>query len=152
MSSTVTSHHINHKKHGHLEQKEHPHMPCAPKFTRVQLFATMFGKRDPSLQSSSLCGRVGFLQKNNNLDDKSRIVGLFNDQQPSKSIFTQDNERESRFRRTETDFSNLYARGEDKTFHFHRLLQYNPITFICGTPQIYKHFCVCGYGRLCWRF
>ncbi|KAA0716083.1 Glutamate decarboxylase 1 [Triplophysa tibetana] len=100
-------------------------MLCAAKFTRVQLFAAMFGKRDPSLQSSSLCGRVGFLQKNNNLDDKSRIVGLFNDQQPSKSIFTQDNERESRFRRTETDFSNLYARdllpaknGEECTIQF----------------------------------
>lgn len=77
------------------------------------LFPVMFGKRDRSFHSSSsLCDNVGFLQKNNNADDKSRIVGFFNDQQTSKSIFTQDNERESRYRRTETDFSNLYARGE----------------------------------------
>ncbi|RXN07155.1 glutamate decarboxylase 1 [Labeo rohita] len=66
----------------------------------------------------------GFLQKNNNVDDKSRIVGFFNDQQP-KSILTRDNEPDSRFRRTETDFSNLYARdllpaknGEEYTMQF----------------------------------
>ncbi|KAF4109225.1 glutamate decarboxylase 1 isoform X1 [Onychostoma macrolepis] len=66
----------------------------------------------------------GFLQKNNNVDDKSRIVGVFNDQQP-KSILTRDNERDPRFRRTETDFSNLYARdllpaknGEEYTMQF----------------------------------
>lgn len=71
----------------------------------------MFGNGGRSFQSSSLCNNIGFLQKNNNVDDKSRIVGFFNDQQP-KSILTRDNERDSRFRRTETDFSNLYARGE----------------------------------------
>ncbi|KAK7153683.1 hypothetical protein R3I94_007158 [Phoxinus phoxinus] len=66
----------------------------------------------------------GFLQKNNNVDDKSRIVGFFNDQQP-KSILTRDNERESGFRRSETDFSNLHARdllpaknGEEYTMQF----------------------------------
>lgn len=90
-------------------------------FIRAMLFAAMFGKGDPSFQSSSLCAHVGFLQKNNNVDDKSRIVGIFNDQQPSKSIFTQDNEGESSFRRAETDFSNLYARGEDTMFHSYRL-------------------------------
>uniref|UniRef100_A0A673NFA8 Glutamate decarboxylase 1 n=2 Tax=Sinocyclocheilus rhinocerous TaxID=307959 RepID=A0A673NFA8_9TELE len=62
----------------------------------------------------------GFLQKNNNVDDKSRIVGFFNEQQP-RSILTRD----PRFRRTETDFSNLYARdllpaknGEEYTMQF----------------------------------
>uniref|UniRef100_A0A8C2J9L6 Glutamate decarboxylase 1 n=1 Tax=Cyprinus carpio TaxID=7962 RepID=A0A8C2J9L6_CYPCA len=66
----------------------------------------------------------GFLQKNNNVDDKSRIVRFFNDQQP-RSILTRDNERDPRFRRTETDFSNLYARdllpaknGEEYTMQF----------------------------------
>ncbi len=70
----------------------------------------MFGNGGRSFQSS-LCNNTGFLQKNNNVDDKSRIVGAFNDQQP-KSILTRDNEPDPRFRRTETDFSNLYARGE----------------------------------------
>uniref|UniRef100_A0A8C2KL67 Glutamate decarboxylase 1 n=1 Tax=Cyprinus carpio TaxID=7962 RepID=A0A8C2KL67_CYPCA len=70
----------------------------------------MFGKIGVrSFLSSSLCNNTGFLQKNNNVDDKSRIVGFFNEQQP-KSILTRDNERDPRFRRTETDFSNLYAR------------------------------------------
>uniref|UniRef100_A0A671QGW8 Glutamate decarboxylase 1 n=1 Tax=Sinocyclocheilus anshuiensis TaxID=1608454 RepID=A0A671QGW8_9TELE len=66
----------------------------------------------------------GFLQKNNNVDDKSRIVRFCNEKQP-KSILTRDNERDPRFRRTETDFSNLYARdllpaknGEEYTMQF----------------------------------
>uniref|UniRef100_A0A673M1M8 Glutamate decarboxylase 1 n=1 Tax=Sinocyclocheilus rhinocerous TaxID=307959 RepID=A0A673M1M8_9TELE len=66
----------------------------------------------------------GFLQKNNNVEDKSRIVRFFNEQQP-RSILTRDNERDPRFRRTETDFSNLYARdllpaknGEEYTMQF----------------------------------
>lgn len=84
-------------------------------FICVQLFAAMFGNGGRSFQSSSVCNNVGFLQKNNNVEDKSRIVGFFNDQQP-KSILTRDNERESGFRRTETDFSNLYARGERLNF------------------------------------
>uniref|UniRef100_A0A8C1DE54 Glutamate decarboxylase 1 n=1 Tax=Cyprinus carpio carpio TaxID=630221 RepID=A0A8C1DE54_CYPCA len=85
----------------------------------------MFGKiGGRSFLSSSLCNNTGFLQKNNNVDDKSRIVGFFNEQQP-KSILTRDNERDPRFRRTETDFSNLYARdllpaknGEEYTMQF----------------------------------
>jgi len=75
----------------------------------------MFGNGGRSCQSSSVCNNVGFLQKNNNVEDKSRIVGVFNDQQP-RSILTRDNARESGFRRTETDFSNLYARGERLNF------------------------------------
>uniref|UniRef100_A0A4W4HST2 Glutamate decarboxylase 1 n=1 Tax=Electrophorus electricus TaxID=8005 RepID=A0A4W4HST2_ELEEL len=67
----------------------------------------------------------GFLQKNNNLDEKSRIVGPFNEQPSSKTLLARDNERDSRFGRTETDFSNLYARdllpaknGEEPTVQF----------------------------------
>uniref|UniRef100_A0A8B9LWA4 Glutamate decarboxylase 1 n=1 Tax=Astyanax mexicanus TaxID=7994 RepID=A0A8B9LWA4_ASTMX len=67
----------------------------------------------------------GFLQKNNNLDEKSRIVGAFTEQPSSKNLLTRDNERESHFRHTETDFSNLYARdllpaknGEEPTIQF----------------------------------
>ncbi|TRY99848.1 hypothetical protein DNTS_021946 [Danionella cerebrum] len=71
--------------------------------------------------SMKICG---FLQKNNNVEDKTRI--LFNEQQP-KSFLSRDNEGETRFRRpeTETDFSNLYARdllpaknGEEYTMQF----------------------------------
>ncbi|KAG5283670.1 hypothetical protein AALO_G00044660 [Alosa alosa] len=58
----------------------------------------------------------GFLQKNNNLDEKSRIV---TNEQPTS------NERDPQFRRTETDFSNLFARdllpaknGEEPTMQF----------------------------------
>uniref|UniRef100_A0A8B9M253 Glutamate decarboxylase 1 n=1 Tax=Astyanax mexicanus TaxID=7994 RepID=A0A8B9M253_ASTMX len=65
----------------------------------------------PSSSSSHPSSKnVGFLQKNNNLDEKSRIVGAFTEQPSSKNLLTRDNERESHFRHTETDFSNLYAR------------------------------------------
>uniref|UniRef100_A0A9J7YZJ0 Glutamate decarboxylase 1 n=1 Tax=Cyprinus carpio carpio TaxID=630221 RepID=A0A9J7YZJ0_CYPCA len=84
----------------------------------------MFGNGSRSFHFPSLCNNIGFLQKNNNVDDKSRIVRFFNDQQP-RSILTRDNERDPRFRRTETDFSNLYARdllpaknGEEYTMQF----------------------------------
>lgn len=54
------------------------------------------------------CNTLGFLQKNNSLDDKGRLAG-------QKSMLACNNsERDARFRRTETDFSNLFARGEVK--------------------------------------
>lgn len=55
---------------------------------------------------SSPCNTLGFLQKNNSLDDKGRISG-------QKNLLSCNNgDRDSRFRLTETDFSNLFARGE----------------------------------------
>lgn len=52
------------------------------------------------------CNTLGFLQKNNSLDDKGRLAG-------QKNLLSCDNsDRDARFRLTETDFSNLYARGE----------------------------------------
>ncbi|KAL7881810.1 hypothetical protein AOLI_G00086580 [Acnodon oligacanthus] len=35
----------------------------------------------------------GFLQKNNNVDEKSRIVGAFTEQPSPKNLLTRDNER-----------------------------------------------------------
>ncbi|MEQ2165709.1 glutamate decarboxylase gad1 [Goodea atripinnis] len=61
----------------------------------------------------------GFLQKNNSLDERGRLAG-------QKNLLSCDNsDSESRFRRTEIDFSNLFARdllpaknGEDPTIQF----------------------------------
>lgn len=53
------------------------------------------------------CNTLGFLQKNNSLDEKSRLAGQKN------MLACNNSERDARFRRTETDFSNLFARGED---------------------------------------
>ncbi|XP_019410189.1 PREDICTED: glutamate decarboxylase 1 [Crocodylus porosus] len=68
----------------------------------------------------------GFLQRNNSLEDKSRIVSSLKERQSSKNLLACENsEKEARFRRTETDFSNLYARdllpaknGEEQTVQF----------------------------------
>ena len=54
----------------------------------------------------SPCNTLGFLQKNNSLDDKGRLAG-------HKNLLSCNNgERDTRFRLTETDFSNLFARGK----------------------------------------
>uniref|UniRef100_A0A6Q2X0K2 Glutamate decarboxylase 1 n=1 Tax=Esox lucius TaxID=8010 RepID=A0A6Q2X0K2_ESOLU len=62
----------------------------------------------------------GFLQKNNNLEEKISSLK----EKPSKDLLD-NSDRDSRFRRTETDFSNLYARdllpaknGEEPTMQF----------------------------------
>ncbi|NWH63693.1 DCE1 decarboxylase, partial [Piaya cayana] len=68
----------------------------------------------------------GFLQRTNSLEDKGRIVSSLKERQSSKTLLACENsEKESRFRRTETDFSNLYARdllpaknGEEQTMQF----------------------------------
>ncbi|KAG2459237.1 DCE1 decarboxylase, partial [Polypterus senegalus] len=69
---------------------------------------------------------IGFLQRNNSLEDKSRIVSSFKERQAAKNLLSCENiDRDPRFRRTETDFSNLYARdllpaknGEEPTVQF----------------------------------
>ncbi|XP_043931451.1 glutamate decarboxylase 1 isoform X2 [Protopterus annectens] len=71
----------------------------------------------------------GFLQRNNSLDDKSRIVSSFKERQSSgKTLLDacENNEKGGRlFQRQDTDFSNLYARdllpaknGEEQTVQF----------------------------------
>uniref|UniRef100_A0A672J3M7 Glutamate decarboxylase 1 n=1 Tax=Salarias fasciatus TaxID=181472 RepID=A0A672J3M7_SALFA len=63
----------------------------------------MHGERNhPPDSSSSSCDRLGFLQKNNSMDERSRMV---------KNLLSCDNSGgEARFRRTEIDFSNMFAR------------------------------------------
>uniref|UniRef100_A0A8C9TYU9 Glutamate decarboxylase 1 n=1 Tax=Scleropages formosus TaxID=113540 RepID=A0A8C9TYU9_SCLFO len=69
----------------------------------------------------------GFLQKNNSLEERSRIVSSFKEKHSSsKNLRSCENsDTESRFRRAETDFSNLFARdllpaknGEEPTMQF----------------------------------
>lgn len=72
------------------------------------IYKKRFGHAYHTLQSFSLHNNLGFLQKNNNLDEKSRIVASLNEPSSPQKLSLQD----SHFRRSETDFSNLYARGE----------------------------------------
>uniref|UniRef100_A0A670XQR9 Glutamate decarboxylase 1 n=1 Tax=Pseudonaja textilis TaxID=8673 RepID=A0A670XQR9_PSETE len=68
----------------------------------------------------------GFLQRNNSLEDKSRLVSALKERQSSRNLLACENsEKEGRFQKTETDFSNLYARdllpaknGEEQTVQF----------------------------------
>ncbi|XP_044273971.1 glutamate decarboxylase 1 [Varanus komodoensis] len=69
----------------------------------------------------------GFLQRNHSLEERSRLVSALKERQSSKNLLACENsEKEAaRFRRTETDFSNLYARdllpaknGEEQTVQF----------------------------------
>uniref|UniRef100_A0A8C1K5Y3 Glutamate decarboxylase 1b n=1 Tax=Cyprinus carpio TaxID=7962 RepID=A0A8C1K5Y3_CYPCA len=76
---------------------------------------------DMFCNSSPCCNDAGFLQKNNSLDEKSRMVGAF--KESAKNQMSCDNSE--RFTRAETDFSNLFARdllpaknGEEPTIQF----------------------------------
>ncbi|KAJ8788530.1 hypothetical protein J1605_005261 [Eschrichtius robustus] len=70
--------------------------------------------------------RKGFLQRTNSLEEKSRLVSAFKERQSSKNLLSCENsDRDGRFQRTETDFSNLFARdllpaknGEEQTVQF----------------------------------
>lgn len=56
---------------------------------------------------------AGFLQRNNSLEDKSRLVSALKERQSTRNLLACENsEKEARFQKTETDFSNLYARGK----------------------------------------
>lgn len=70
----------------------------------------MYGKCTHTADSSS-CKRLGFLQKNNSLEERSRIVSSLKER-TAKNLLSCDNiGGDARFRRTEVDFSNLFARG-----------------------------------------
>lgn len=72
----------------------------------------MYGKCNHPADSSSSRKRLGFLQKNNSLEERSRIVSSFKER-AAKNLLSCDNTGgDARFRRTETDFSNLFARGK----------------------------------------
>ncbi|XP_021048362.2 glutamate decarboxylase 1 [Mus pahari] len=68
----------------------------------------------------------GFLQRTNSLEEKSRLVSAFRERQSSKNLLSCENsDQGARFRRTETDFSNLFAQdllpaknGEEQTAQF----------------------------------
>lgn len=78
---------------------------------------------------------VGFLQRTNSLEDKSRIVSSLKERQSSKSLLTCENsEKESRFRRTETDFSNLYARGKHSSQFLLDPARARPLAVCCHLP------------------
>ncbi|KAG9329826.1 hypothetical protein JZ751_028935 [Albula glossodonta] len=80
----------------------------------------------PSHSSSAPCNNLGLLQKNNSLEERSRIVSSFKERQSPKNLLSCENsDRDARFRRSETDFSNLFARdllpaknGEEPTMQF----------------------------------
>uniref|UniRef100_A0ACB8G146 Glutamate decarboxylase gad1 n=1 Tax=Sphaerodactylus townsendi TaxID=933632 RepID=A0ACB8G146_9SAUR len=87
----------------------------------------MLGSENKSSLTCAPCNNdVGFLQRNNSLEDKSRLVSTLKERQSSRNLLACENsEKEARFRRTETDFSNLYARdllpaknGEEQTLQF----------------------------------
>ena len=71
----------------------------------------MYGKCNHPADSSSSCKRLGFLQKNNSLEERSRIVSSFKERAAKNLLSCGNIGGETRFRRTETDFSNLFARG-----------------------------------------
>uniref|UniRef100_A0A8C7ZS79 Glutamate decarboxylase 1 n=1 Tax=Oryzias sinensis TaxID=183150 RepID=A0A8C7ZS79_9TELE len=67
----------------------------------------------------------GFLQKNDSLEERSRIVSFLKERTASNLLSCDNMEGDARFRRTETDFSNLFARdllpaknGEEVTMQF----------------------------------
>lgn len=71
----------------------------------------MFAECNHAPDSSPTRGRLGFLQKNNSLEERSRI-GSSLKERTARDLLSCDNiDSETRFTRTETDFSNLYARG-----------------------------------------
>ncbi|MBZ3890914.1 Glutamate decarboxylase 1 [Sciurus carolinensis] len=65
-------------------------------------------------------------ERTNSLEEKSRLVSAFKERQSSKNLLSCENsDRDARFHRTETDFSNLFARdllpaknGEEQTVQF----------------------------------
>uniref|UniRef100_A0A3B5MP98 Glutamate decarboxylase 1a n=1 Tax=Xiphophorus couchianus TaxID=32473 RepID=A0A3B5MP98_9TELE len=77
------------------------------------------------LDASPSCNRLGFLQKNNSLEERSRIVSSLKERTAQNLMACDNAGGDARFRRTETDFSNLYARdllpsknGEETTLQF----------------------------------
>lgn len=72
----------------------------------------MFGSCKHPPDSSPSCNRLGFLQKNDSLEERSRIVSFLKERTASNLLSCDNMEGDARFRRTETDFSNLFARGQ----------------------------------------
>ncbi|XP_014046872.1 glutamate decarboxylase 1 isoform X2 [Salmo salar] len=81
------------------------------------------GDQDPN-SANVRPSSTRFLQKNNSLGEEGRLAGSLSERQ--KNLFSCVNsDRDARFRRTETDFSNMFARdllpaknGEEATMQF----------------------------------
>uniref|UniRef100_A0A8C7LC98 Glutamate decarboxylase 1 n=1 Tax=Oncorhynchus kisutch TaxID=8019 RepID=A0A8C7LC98_ONCKI len=82
------------------------------------------GNQTCSPTHAAPCNTIGFLQKNNSLGEEGRLAGSLSERQ--KNLFSCVNsDRDARFCRTETDFSNMFARdllpaknGEEATMQF----------------------------------
>ena len=74
-----------------------------------KMFGTVQQHRRASSPSCDLC--LGFLQKNNSLEDQGRAVGSFSPRKQRPPCGHSG--RDGRCRRSETDFSNLFARGRN---------------------------------------
>ena len=86
--------------------------PVLVYWTKTAAALNMFSKCNHAPDSPSSCNRAGFLQKNNSLEERSRIVGSLKER-AAKNLMSCDNSGgDAHFRRTETDFSNLFARGK----------------------------------------
>uniref|UniRef100_A0A8C5NGH8 Glutamate decarboxylase 1-like n=1 Tax=Gouania willdenowi TaxID=441366 RepID=A0A8C5NGH8_GOUWI len=69
---------------------------------------------------SSTCDTLGFLQKNNSLEERGKLSG-------SKNLLSCDNsDRDARYRHNETDFSNLFARDLLPALTWSYLTSLNP--------------------------
>lgn len=73
----------------------------------------MYGECNHPADSSASCNRLGFLQKNNSLEERGMMGSSFKER-ASKNLLSCDNTGgDAHFRRTENDFSNMYARGKN---------------------------------------
>lgn len=91
----------------HTEARKHPRVHLFPRLVWFFLVPVLLKME---VFGDNSCNTLGFLQKNNSLDEKGRLAGQKN------MLACNNSERDARFRRTETDFSNLFARGEDSFF------------------------------------
>ncbi|KAG7261955.1 hypothetical protein CRUP_032096 [Coryphaenoides rupestris] len=82
----------------------------------------------------------GFLQKNNSLDDKTRLAADKNLQLSCDN----SSERDARFRRAESDFSNLFARGWSRGG---RRQHYPAPVVVRWTPTM-RPLCALSHGTL----
>ena len=99
-----------HWKHRHAASSQEVWASCLESQPGPAANPVRPGVRCPSSDPASCA--TGFLQRTNSLEEKSRLVSAFKERQSSKNLLSCENsDRDGRFRRTETDFSNLFARG-----------------------------------------
>uniref|UniRef100_A0A8C7LKG9 Glutamate decarboxylase 1b n=1 Tax=Oncorhynchus kisutch TaxID=8019 RepID=A0A8C7LKG9_ONCKI len=85
------------------------------------------GNQTCSPTHAAPCNTIGFLQKNNSLGEEGRLAGSLSERQ--KNLFSCVNsDRDARFCRTETDFSNMFARGKPLCSSYWNLWTSSPTT------------------------